>query len=816
MIKMLVTSAGKQALINAQQTGTNAVKIAQIGVGTGKYTPTASQTTLQQEIKRLNVVEGGSAGDSAIHVGYQDEGDDAYSIYEFGLFLDNGVLFAVYSSSALILQKSSSATAFLVADISFDDIDVTQITFGDVTYTNAAATTENAGVIALATSEEVAAGSAGQVAITPATLGARTATTTRTGLVELATDAETTTGTDTARATTPAGVKAAISATLATTAETLAGSLSNKAVTPAGLDARTATTGRTGLVELATEAETLAGTDSTRAVTPSSLKSAISGVTQDASETVKGVVQLATSEEVAAGLDTKKAVTAAGVKSAITNFSGNINNAKVVATGGTSARTLSARFADSITPKDFGASGNGTNDDTNAFALLEDKVKNRMVDLEGLTYKVTSIPSSNHYYNGKWLVGTVTTRAGVFFDNNNRITNADGHENISFYPSGLSQFTQARAGTCQLALARFTNDTPGAMLALFKSRGGAVGASKSVLPGDIISQINFIADNGKVDYGESMVGARVGYITCAVADNSTITSSGSTNVGIRGAVRIQACTDGATRDGEGVEVMDNTLRPTIDNMLNLGTSNRRWKAIYAVTDVISTSDENAKQDIDTIPDEVLEAWGKVEFKKFKFKCDVAEDADNAKVFFGVIAQQVMAVFKDAGLNACDYGLICEEEQAGQVASSSKIYIKVPDTWTGCYAYYVDTSYIISGNTWPGDALTIGASGYYEWDISSIVATAKDKGVTEGMFVAVDENNKHQSGDVDLTFAEDAGAIYEVGEDGKANIIGKLEDTAVNNGVTYGVRYREAMILENAYQRKKIAELEARLAALEIA
>lgn len=818
MIRMLITNAGRQALLNAEQTGTNAVTIARIGVGSGRYTPSLNQTELQQETKRLNIIEGGATGDNAFHVAYRDESDDAYSIYEFGLYLDNGILFAVYSSSDLVMQKSASSTAMLVVDVALEDVSTSQITFGSVTYEVAGATSSNAGVVTLATEQDVANGEAVNLAITPAVLGARTATETRTGLIELATVAEAQAGADAVRAITPATAKAIIDYRLASSADTITGASTTKAVTPASLTARTATTGRTGLVELATEAETLAGTDELKAITPKTLKSAISNVKQDASETVKGVVQLATTTETQAGSDTKKAVTAAGVKSAITNFSGNINNAKVVATGATSARTLASRFADGITPKDFGANGNGTNDDTNAFALLEDKVKNRMVDLEGLTYKVTSIPSNNHYYNGKWLVGTVTTRAGVFFDNNNRITNADGHENISFYPSGLSQYTQARAGTCQLALARFTNDTPGAMLVLFKSRGGAVGASKSVLPGDTISQINFIADNGKVDYGESTVGARVGYITCAVADNSTITSSGSTNVGIRGAVRIQACSDGATRDGEGVEVMDNTLRPTIDDTLNLGTSNRRWKAIYATTDVISTSDENAKQDIEEIPDEVLEAWGSVNFKQFKFKDEVTKEGDEAKLYCGVIAQQVMKVFNDAGLNACDYGLICEEEQEGQVAtaSSSKIYIKVPDTWTGCYAYYVDTNYVISGNTWPGDALTIGASGYYEWDISSIVATAKDKGVTEVKFVAVDENNKHQSGDVVLTFADDVGSIYEVGEDGKATIIGKLEESAVKSGVTYGVRYREAMVLESAYQRKKIADLEARIVALETA
>lgn len=390
MIRMLITNAGRQALLNAEQTGTNAVTIARIGVGSGRYTPSLNQTELQQETKRLNIIEGGATGDNAFHVAYRDESDDAYSIYEFGLYLDNGILFAVYSSSDLVMQKSASSTAMLVVDVALEDVSTSQITFGSVTYEVAGATSSNAGVVTLATEQDVANGEAVNLAITPAVLGARTATETRTGLIELATVAEAQAGADAVRAITPATAKAIIDYRLASSADTITGASTTKAVTPAGLTARTATTGRTGLVELATEAETLAGTDELKAITPKTLKSAISNVTQD------------------------------------------------------------------------------------------------------------------------------------------------------------------------------------------------------------------------------------------------------------------------------------------------------------------------------------------------------------------------------------------------------------------------------------------ASGYYEWDISSIVATAKDKGVTEVKFVAVDENNKHQSGDVVLTFADDVGSIYEVGEDGKATIIGKLEESAVKSGVTYGVRYREAMVLESAYLRKKIADLEARIVALETA
>lgn len=1042
MVQMIITQAGRQALINSEEIGTNAVKISRIAVGTGKYTPSETQTALQAEIKRLPIKEGGSNGDNSIHVAYQDETEDAYSIYEFGLFLEDGTLFAIYSSQEIILQKTGAGLAILAVDIALENVNVEQITFGDVSFTVAAATTSNAGVLAIATDSDVQAGVETQKAVTPANLGARTATETRTGLVELATTAEATAGTDAARAMTPATTGAAITSRLATNAEVLSGSNTTKAVTPAGLSARTATTSRTGLVELATADETIAGTAENRAVTPYGLSSAIDSIVTNATESKAGVVQLATTTEAAAGTNTTKAVTAAGVQSAITGFSGNINNAKVTATGATTARTLAQRFADGITPKDFGASGNGTTNDTAAFTALEAKVTGRDVDLEGLTYLVTARPVANNYYNGFFKVGTETVKPiydfykfggtaerflnvqrdftefqrggaallagdfvragsaagavvqaavwddvnrymytlhtttsdtgvvnrfsgmklggavkaestayttasaylghqglgieyqsggtvklwtsmayeeagasvtskgtkavrfnpptannqnidssveifnlfpevsgsnqattvctsysgkyliakysvansnnyririfrlsdlktagdysnkyiheftitltrdvdggvekalqgmacddryiyflastygyeakhsiyvsdmygnvvdeyrdlsvgkeignsagttyyepeslffmslngqpklvmqiatgdttgnrlchlialnvrqsyyfptgtgtgsyqGVSIDEQARIVNADGRANISFYPSGLSQYTQARAGANQMALARFSNDASGNNLVFYKSRGASVGTSASVLSGDNVGLINFMVDNGNIDYDGTTQGARVGFIGGYVFESSTIDSSGTTNIGIRGAIRLSVCSDANSRDGKGIEILDNGLRPSDDDTLNFGTAGRRWKAIYAMTDVISTSDENQKQDIADIPDEVLTAWGKVNFKQFHFKADVLADGEDAKLYCGVIAQQILSAFTEAGLDACKYGLVC------------------PDT--------------------------------------------DDEGNT-----------------------------------------------------VYGVRYREALVMEAAYQRKKLADLEARILALETA
>lgn len=186
-----------------------------------------------------------------------------------------------------------------------------------------AATESTPGLVQLATTAEVQAGTDTTKAVTPGRLVGRTATETRTGLVELATTAEAVTGTDTQRAVTPAGLAAGLAAIpaipdaseatpgvirLATLAQVSAGTDDTTAVTPFKLLSRTTNETRAGLVELATQAETTTGTDDARAVTPLKLAQRLAAL-PTASETVTGVLEIATQAETTMGTDDARAVT---------------------------------------------------------------------------------------------------------------------------------------------------------------------------------------------------------------------------------------------------------------------------------------------------------------------------------------------------------------------------------------------------------------------------------------------------------------------------------------------------------------------------
>ena len=99
-----------------------------------------------------------------------------------------------------------------------------------------------------------------------------------------------------------------------------------------------------------------------------------------------------------------------------------------------------------------------------------------------------------------------------------------------------------------------------------------------------------------------------------------------------------------------------------DNTKDLGKSWARWKQLYAGTTSINTSDERVKQGIEPLPDDVLDAWGDVEFYRYKFN-DAVEEKGFAKARYhtGMVAQRIERVFAEHGLNAFDYGLLCYDE-----------------------------------------------------------------------------------------------------------------------------------------------------------
>lgn len=76
----------------------------------------------------------------------------------------------------------------------------------------------------------------------------------------------------------------------------------------------------------------------------------------------------------------------------------------------------------------------------------------------------------------------------------------------------------------------------------------------------------------------------------------------------------------------------------------------------------TTSDERLKTPVSTVPDDVLDAWGDVQWGQFQFLEAVQEKGETARLHLGLIAQRVKAAFDARGLDACKYGILCHEER----------------------------------------------------------------------------------------------------------------------------------------------------------
>ena len=106
----------------------------------------------------------------------------------------------------------------------------------------------------------------------------------------------------------------------------------------------------------------------------------------------------------------------------------------------------------------------------------------------------------------------------------------------------------------------------------------------------------------------------------------------------------------------------NQFFPNTDNTLNLGTGGNRWSTVYASNGTINTSDGNEKQQIQdiTVAEKAVGQTLKGLMKSFKFNDAVDKKGENARIHFGVIAQDVKAAFEAQGLDATKYGVFCSD------------------------------------------------------------------------------------------------------------------------------------------------------------
>jgi hypothetical protein len=111
-----------------------------------------------------------------------------------------------------------------------------------------------------------------------------------------------------------------------------------------------------------------------------------------------------------------------------------------------------------------------------------------------------------------------------------------------------------------------------------------------------------------------------------------------------------------------------------DDAIDLGKNNSRYRDIYAGNGTINTSDRNEKQDIEELSDaeQRVAVACKGLLRKFRWINSVADKGDDARIHFGIIAQDLQDAFTAEGLDAGRYGMFINstwtDEETGEERS----------------------------------------------------------------------------------------------------------------------------------------------------
>jgi hypothetical protein len=150
------TDAGKAALVNPANIGTDALDITHIQLGRGTYNPTGSETDLQDSIKTLTTFGADTVADNVIHVTIRDDSNDTYNLGEIGLRSGTGVLMGIVSTQGnIITQKGANDVLLLSADATITEVDITNLTFGGTEFMYPPATPTTKGVVEIATESHI-------------------------------------------------------------------------------------------------------------------------------------------------------------------------------------------------------------------------------------------------------------------------------------------------------------------------------------------------------------------------------------------------------------------------------------------------------------------------------------------------------------------------------------------------------------------------------------------------------------------------------------------------------------------------------------
>ena len=263
--------------------------------------------------------------------------------------------------------------------------------------------------------------------------------------------------------------------------------------------------------------------------------------------------------------------------------------------------------------------------------------------------------------SGHLMVGTTDTAPGAG-DTNAGVSIRGGSDNRSFFSVN---------GDYVMHLNRNTND--GNILE-FSKNGATVGSIASISNDLVI--YSSTASHAGLSFGNTRIeptnnqgviyngGIDLGNTDSRFKDIYLSSGANINGVGVVAPSGIRFVVYGSGSGGAGLYFGSGILAPTnntgglSDNTVDLGTASFRFNDAFVTNGVTAGSDGNLKQDIEALSDaeQRVAVACKGLLRKFRWIDAVEAKGDDARIHFGIIAQDLQAAFEAEGLDAGRYAM----------------------------------------------------------------------------------------------------------------------------------------------------------------
>ncbi|WP_230845862.1 glycosyl hydrolase family 28-related protein [Yersinia intermedia] len=128
------------------------------------------------------------------------------------------------------------------------------------------------------------------------------------------------------------------------------------------------------------------------------------------------------------------------------------------------------------------------------------------------------------------------------------------------------------------------------------------------------------------------------------------------------------------------------VRGATPNTAYCGDAAHPWAGGYTQTGFSITSNMLDKQDIKLFTDEILDAWGHVDWYSYRLIDAVARKGEQARSHAGLLAQEIMAVFQTYDLDSENLGLVCYESwpESVEIIDGKEVTVPAGDSYSVRY------------------------------------------------------------------------------------------------------------------------------------